>query len=286
MRFAKLQATGNDFILVDGRGVLRDWAKLAHSMCRRHLGVGADGMLLLSSSSVADFQMRVFNVDGSEAETSGNGLRCFVKYVVDTALAPQEKKELEVETLAGIRRARPYLVDGRVRSVEAAMGLPRFEAEEIPVSVGQQLDPTLRFNYPLDIEGKEMSFSVISMGNPHAICFVAETVEEFPLSRVGPLVEHHPIFPRGSNFEVANILSRRQIAARVWERGVGETLSCGSGACAVAVAAQVQDYVEPQVDIMLPGGRLTVCWDREGEGEVLLSGAVDFVFRGEWLEEG
>ncbi len=283
MRFAKLQATGNDFILIDARGIERDWSKLAGDMCHRHLGIGADGLLLLLPSSVADLRLRVFNTDGSEAEACGNGLRCLAKYAIDFGLLPHQ--EFEVETLAGVRRVRPYIVEGKVVSMEVAMGKPRFKAEEIPLLAGKKFDIIPVRDYPLDIGGGEgLSLTFVSMGNPHAVCFLEELVGGFSLGRVGPILEHHPLFPQGMNFEVAHISSRQQIAARVWERGVGETLSCGSGACAVAVAAQLHGYVDQQVDIILPGGTLRVDWD--GTGEVLLSGAVEFVFTGEWIEEG
>ncbi len=282
MKFIKLQATGNDFILIGTRGEERDWPKLARDMCHRHLGVGADGLLLVLPSNVADLRLRVFNPDGSEAEACGNGMRCLVKYAVDLGIVPKE--EFEVETLAGFRRIRPHILEGEVIGAEVAMGEPRFEAKEIPLLAGGGFDIIPVLNYPLDIGEEQLSLTFVSMGNPHAVCFLEEPVRGFPLDRVGPLLEHHSLFPQGMNFEVANILNRRQIATRVWERGVGETLSCGSGACAVAVAAQINGYADQQVDIMLPGGTLHIYWD--GAGEVLLSGAVESVFTGEWIKEG
>jgi diaminopimelate epimerase len=282
VKFTKLQATGNDFILIGTRGEERDWVKLARDMCHRHLGIGADGLLLVLPSSVADLRLRVLNPDGSEAEACGNGMRCLVKYAVDLGIVPKE--EFEVETLAGLRKIRPHILEGEVIGAEVAMGEPRFEAGEIPLLAGGGFDMIPVLNYPLDIGGERLSLTFVSMGNPHAVCFSEEPVGTFPLGGVGPLLEHHSLFPQGMNFEVANIYSRRQIATRVWERGVGETLSCGSGACAVAVAAQLNGYVDQQVDIMLPGGTLHVYWD--GAGEVLLSGAVEFVFTGEWIKEG
>ena len=275
MRFSKLQATGNDFVLVDAGGLEQDWASLARAMCHRHFGIGADGLLLLLPSEVADFRMRVFNSDGSEAEVCGNGLRCFARYVIDRGLADADK-ELTIETTAGIRRVKSR---GGHR-FEVDMGVPRFRPKEIPISIEVDIIPIL--DYPINVKGKELLLNFVSLGNPHGVCFVGDSVADFPLSEWGPLIEHHRLFPQRLNFEVAQVLSRREIKARVWERGVGESLSCGSGACAVAVAAQLHGYVDSQVDVLLPGGRLGVEWD--GKGEVYLSGGAELVFTGEWLQ--
>ncbi|MFC1968256.1 diaminopimelate epimerase [Chloroflexota bacterium] len=282
LKFAKLQATGNDFILIDAGDVERDWLELAREMCHRRQGIGADGLLLLLPSDVADFRMRIFNPDGSEAEACGNGLRCLTKYVTESGSAGKAVEELAIETMSGIRKVRPHIVNNRVIRAEVSMGRPHFGAEEIPLS--KKIDKTPIIDYPLRIAGRRLPLTFVSMGNPHAVCFPRRPVEEFPLTTVGPEVEYHPLFPQRTNFEVATILDRGQIAVRVWERGVGETPSCGSGACAVAIAAQLHGYVDHTVDIMLPGGKVTVCWDRGGE--VLLTGPVKFVFAGEWIREG
>ena len=287
MKFSKLQATGNDFILVDARTMEGEWSKLARAMCDRHFGIGADGLILVQDSTSADSKMRIFNSDGSEAEISGNGLRCFAKYVLEKGViskmslrAEQNNRSLTVETLPGVRMVKAYMSENKVNRVEVNMGLPKFQPGQIPVTVKVDIIPIL--DYPLVINGKELTLSLLSMGNPHTVSFLSRPVADFPLAEIGPKVESHPMFPRRTNFEVARVLSRGKIEARVWERGVGETLACGSGACAIVVAAQLLDYVEPQVDIMLPGGTLTVSWDRVGE--VLLTGPVEEVFTGEWLE--
>ena len=287
MKFSKLQATGNDFILVDARTTEGEWSKLARAMCDRHFGIGADGLILVQNSNIADLKMRIVNSDGSEAEVSGNGLRCFAKYVIEKGVISKMSLQgensslsLTIETLSGERRIKAYTLRNRVNRVEVNMGLPQLQPEQIPVKVKVDIIPI--FNYPLVIDGKELTLSLLSMGNPHAVGFLSRPVSEFPLAEIGPKVENHPMFPRRTNFEVAKVLSRGEIEARVWERGVGETLACGSGACAVVVAAQLLDYVESKVDITLPGGTLTVSWDRIGE--VLLSGPVKEVFTGEWLE--
>jgi diaminopimelate epimerase len=290
MKFSKLQATGNDFILVDAIDMKRDWAKLAQAMCDRHLGVGADGLILVQDSTSADLKMRIFNSDGSEAEVSGNGLRCFASYAIKKGLigkmssqAEPNNRSLTIETLSGVRKVKAYMSGYKVNRVDVNMGLPKFQPEQIPlkgkVDIPIASGPIL--TYPLVINGKELTLALLSMGNPHAVSFSSQPIADFPLTELGPKVERHPIFPQRTNFEVARVLSRRKIEARVWERGVGETLACGSGACAIAVAAQLLDYVEPQVDIILKGGTLTVSWDRVGE--VLLTGPVKEVFTGEWL---
>jgi len=287
MKFSKLQATGNDFILTDARTTEREWPKLARAMCDRHFGVGADGLILLQNSSSADLKMRLFNSDGSEAEVSGNGLRCFAKYAIDEGLvgkdpsqAGESSRSVTIETLSGVRKVKAYMLGNRVNRAEVNMGLPRFQPEEIPVKVNVDIIPMLK--YPLVIDGKKLSLSLLSMGNPHAVSFSSGPIADLSLADIGQKVERHPVFPRRTNFEVARIVSRGRIEARVWERGVGETLACGSGASAIAVAAQLLDYVDRKVDIILPGGTLTVSWDRVGE--VLLAGPVEEVFTGEWLE--
>ena len=271
VRFTKLQATGNDFILIDAGELEHDWPTLAKAMCHRHFGVGADGLILLLKSSVADFGMRMLNPDGSEAEVCGNGLRCFARYVAARGLIG-DKSELAIDTIAGVRRVQAaagrFVVD---------MGRPELRPEAIPVVLPVDITPVL--DYPLRVGGKELPLTFVSMGNPHGVCFI-EGVFEFPLSELGPVVEQHEMFPQRLNFEVASVMSRKEISARVWERGAGETLSCGSGACAIAVAAQLHGYVDNTVDVALPGGCVTVEWD--GKGAVRLIGDAHLTFTGEW----
>jgi len=287
MKFYKLQATGNDFILVDARTMEGEWSKLARATCDRHFGIGADGLILVQDSTSADLKMRLFNSDGSEAEVSGNGLRCFAKYVIEKGLSAkissrgeQDNRSLTIETLSGVRKVKAYMSGNKVNRVEVNMGMPQFHPAQIPSKVEVDIIPIL--DYPLVIDSKQLTLAILSMGNPHAVSFLSQPINDFPLAELGLKVEGHPMFPQRTNFEVAKVLSRVKIEARVWERGVGETLACGSGACAIAVAAQLLDYIEPQVDIILKGGTLTVSWDRVGE--VLLTGPVEEVFTGEWLE--
>ncbi len=289
MRFTKMQGAGNDFVVVETGDTQRDWSPVAAAICDRHYGVGADGLLLLLPSGVADFRMRIFNPDGSESSTCGNGLRCLVKHFVDTnktnSGVKRVSKEITVETIAGTRRARVYKTTGRVTKIQTGMGEPRVGNSDNRVSIEEKeggiVDIKNLMNYTITAGNRKLSLSLVSMGNPHAVYFhQGGQLSDFPLSRLGPRVEHHKAFPAGTNFEVARVIDRGQIEVRVWERGVGETLACGSGACATAVAARLLGYVDSKVDIKLPGGILSVEWD--GNGEVFLSGPAETVFTGEW----
>jgi diaminopimelate epimerase len=286
IKFTKLQSAGNDFVLVEAGGDDRDWTRLARSMCRRNYGVGADGLLLILPSEVADIGMKVVNADGTEAEACGNGLRCLVKYAADSGIIDAKAVEVSVETIAGIRKAKYIRDKGKANRIQVSMGKPEFKADKIPITVetgkGRIVDIKLITDYPLFVEDRELKLGFVSMGNPHAVYFQEELVSEFPLLKVGPVVENHSLFPKRVNFDVARVADRRHINVRVWERGVGETLACGSGACAVAVAAQMQGYIDIPVEIELPGGTLEVVWD--GVGEVMLSGVVETVFTGKWPE--
>ncbi len=270
MKFTKLQATGNDFVLIHSEEEC-NWSALAKDVCDRHFGVGADGVIILTTSMVADLGMRLFNQDGSEAEVCGNGVRCVAKYAINTGLV--DRGELSIETPGGLKMVR---VQGDMFQVD--MGKPMFKADQIPVNIADDVD--IMLDYPVAVKDKSLPLTCLSMGNPHAVCFVEQPVARFPLSEIGPLVENHELFPSRVNFEVANVLGPQRIMARVWERGVGETLSCGSGACAVAVAARLHKWVADEVDVILPGGMLTVGWD--GVGEVKLRGPAELVFQSEW----
>jgi len=284
MRFTKLQGTGNDFILVETSDEQRNWSTAALAMCDRHFGIGGDGLLLLLPSQKADFRMRMFDPDGSEAEACGNGIRCLARYLFDNGLISPESDQLSVETIAGVRQLELNKTDGKLITIQASMGKPAFDADDIPVKIESGREKIVyiksMIGYPVIVDGMELLLNLVSMGNPHAVYFQRQPVTDFPLSRIGPLVENLSIFPRRTNFEVARIMSRQEIEVRTWERGAGETLACGSGACAVAVAAQLYGHTEKKVNIKLPGGALQVEWD--GVGEVLMSGPAETVFTGEW----
>lgn len=286
MNFTKMHGAGNDFIVIEAGNRRRDWSKSARAMCDRHFGIGADGLVLVLPSGKADFRMREFNPDGSEAEACGNGLRCLARYVQHKGLVKAGARETSIETLAGIRKARFLRAGEKGASIQIGMGKPAFEPKYIPVifEPGKKklLDIKYALNYIVTIDKRKLRLDFVSMGNPHAVYFGQQSVSDFPLEQLGPKVEHHKIFPKRTNFEVVRVISRRRIEARVWERGVGETLACGSGACAIAVAAQLHGYVGKKVDIKLPGGVLGVEWD--GSGEVFLSGPAQVVFTGDWPE--
>jgi diaminopimelate epimerase len=279
MKFTKLQGSGNDFVLLEADEAQRDWPQLAVAICNRHFGIGADGLLLVSPSKVANFKMRVFDPDGSEASACGNGLMCLVEYALKKGLIRAATPQISVETIAGIRKVE---LQGNIK---VDMGEPKFKAGDIPVvEAGRDLvDIKSMLGYPVTVEGTELLLNLVSMGNPHAVYFWQRPVSDFPLSQLGPKVEHLPIFPDRVNFEVARVVDQKRIEARVWERGVGETLACGSGACAITVAAQLYGYIGNKVDIKLPGGTLVVEWD--GTGAVFLSGPAEISFNGEWLDE-
>jgi len=281
MKFTKLQGSGNDFVLVEVDEAQRNWSQLAVAICDRHFGIGADGLLLVSPSKVADFKMRVFDPDGSEARACGNGLMCLAEYALKKGLV-KDTQQIAAETISGVRKVE---IQGG-GNIKVGMGEPKFKASDIPVAIepGRELvDIKSMLSYPVTVEDLELHLNLVSMGNPHAVYFWQRPVSDFPLSQLGPKVEHLPIFPDRVNFEVARVVNQQQIEARVWERGVGETLACGSGACAITVAAQLYGYTGNKVDIKLPGGVLQVTWD--GVGEVFLSGPAEIIFYGEWPDE-
>ena len=283
MRFTKMQGAGNDYLYIDARSMDADWPSLARAMSDRHFGVGADGIILVLPSNKADLRMRMFNADGSEGEVCGNGIRCFAKYSIERGIARPDGLGLRVETLAGIQTVIPMTEGKNVVGARVAMGQPRLRPEDVPVIL--DAPPTERVgeavvNYPVEIENTPLRLSFVSMGNPHAVAFIEQPVHQFPLHNIGPQMEHHSMFPKRVNFEIVNVESKGHLRARVWERGSGETMACGSGACAIAVAARILGLTDYKVDITLPGGTLNIEWD--GEGEVYLEGDVVEVFEGEW----
>ena len=277
MKFTKMQGTGNDFLFVvarDSEG--RDWTALSQAICERHYGAGADGLIVVLPSQRADVRMRLFNADGSEAEVSGNGVRCLVKYAIERGLAKPRDGRVTIEAVHGVLEAEASMDGETVTAVRLSMGPPRFTPNEVPVIA--EMEPVIDF--PLEVEGQRLAVTCVSMGNPHAVLFIEEPVERYPLDAHGSKVEHHPAFPERVNFGVARVSSPDRMEVRVWERGVGETLACGSGCCAAMVAARLHNRVGDRVEIEQPGGLLTVEWD--GKGDVYLSGGAEFVFEGDW----
>ena len=284
MKFTKMQGAGNDFVVVKTANTRRDWSKLAIAMCDRHFGVGADGLLLLLPSTVASFKMRIFNADGSESKVCGNGMRCLVKLYLDEQSDGKNDFEVSIETQAGIRRAKIHRRRGKVTEIQASMGAPRVGHNGTPARLvtrnGKVVDITKQMNRATKVDGQDILVSLVSIGNPHAVHFTTGSIPDYPLVRIGPKVEQHGLFPDETNFEIVRIISRHEVEARVWERGCGETLACGSGACAITVAGRLLGYLDSKVDVRLPGGTLTVEWD--GEGEVFLSGPAVTVYQSDW----
>lgn len=283
MEFTKMQGAANDFVMVDGRNLERDWPKLAVAVCDRHLGVGADSLILVLDSDKADYRMRIFDADGSEAETCGNGIRCVARYLLEKRLVGSEASDITIETVTTINRVEFVRVGETITGFRVNMGKPRFNAEEIPFKPTDKAAVETTNGmliYRVTVNGWELRLNLISMGNPHAVYFIDEPVGDFPLSVIGPLVEHLPVFPNRTNFMVARILDTGHIEARSWERGVGETMACGSGACAIAVASYKLGNTGSTVAIKLPGGVLNADWN--GEGEIVLGGPAEVVFEGIW----
>lgn len=268
--FTKMEGTGNDFVVIDGytRPVALT-TRQVRNLADRHLGVGCDQVLLVEppDREGADFRYRIFNADGGEVEQCGNGARCFVRFVRDRGLT--QKDQIVVDTLGG--RIRPSLSpDGKV-TVE--MSVPRFEPSEIPFVAEQRA-----LVYDLEVDGASIRAGVVSMGNPHLVQVVTD-IKEAPVAALGPRLEHHPRFPRRVNVGFMQIVDRANIRLRVWERGVGETLGCGSGACAAVVVGRQQGLLDEAVAVCLPGGTLTVTWAGEGK-PVWLAGPARSVFEG------
>ena len=275
-----MHGAGNDYVLMDARELEEDWATLARAMCDRHVGVGADGMLLVLPSDEANVRMRMLNPDGSEAEMCGNGIRCLAKYVLEREIAEAGDDPLSVETLTGVRMIEPLWSDGCVERARVAMGAPELRPERVPVTVSDDMAGGPVLDFPLDVDGHLLNLTFVSMGNPHAVAFIDTPVADFPLARIGPQVEHHRIFPNKVNFSIVNVRDSGAVVARVWERGAGETLACGTGACAIAVAARLHGFTGEDVDITLSGGTLCISWD--GAGEVYMEGPAEEVFEGDW----
>jgi len=292
IQFTKMHGIGNDFILIDcirqtcppETGYLRG---LSERLCNRRLGIGADQVLLLYPSDIADFRMRILNADGSEVEMCGNGVRCLAKFIWDRKLS--KKDILHIETLAGI--IKPVKAGDMVK---VDMGEPIFEPEKIPVNisgtgVGSQertgnsklktRETKAVVDYPIRIKDREFKVTCVSTGNPHAI-IVVDDVSSFPVPYYGPLVETHPIFPKKANVEFIQVLTRKELRMRVWERGSGETMACGTGASAAAVAARAKDLTDNAVTVHLVGGDLFIEWAEDNH--VYMTGPAATVFEGEF----
>ena len=278
MRFTKMHGCGNDYVYVDcfQQSIQGNLADLAIAISDRRFGVGGDGMILIEPSVQADARMRMFNADGSESEMCGNGIRCVAKYLYDHKLAT--KSELVIETGAGLLPLQLKIHDDKVSEVTVDMGKPRLLAAEVPTTLKDPQEQVV--NVPLVIGGTELTVTCVSMGNPHCVVFVPAASDDLVL-RVGPLIEKASFFPKRTNVEFVEVISRQEVRQRTWERGSGETWACGTGASAVCVAGVLTGRTEARILNHLTGGDLTLVWNAES-GSVMMTGPAVEVFSGEW----
>ena len=275
MKFTKMHGCGNDYIYVNCfTEKIEEPSVIAKKVSDRHFGIGSDGLILICPSETADFKMRMFNADGSEGKMCGNGIRCVAKYVYDNGMT--DKEVITVETLSGIKTLQLAVSEGRVQAVTVDMGSPVLTPPQIPV----KCEGDRMINQPVSIGGKEYYITCVSMGNPHAVVFTEEEVTALNLEKIGPLFENHEIFPDRVNTEFIHVIDEKTIDMRVWERGSGETLACGTGACASVVACVLNHKTEDEVLVHLLGGDLEVRYDRE-KNTVLLTGPAEFICTGE-----
>lgn len=274
-----MEGCGNDYIYINCfEEKVENPEALSIKISDRHFGAGSDGLVLISPSDSADYQMRMFNADGSESQMCGNAIRCVGKFVYDRGMT--DKKVVTIETLAGIKTLDMTVEDGKVVLVKVDMGEPILEAKQIPVNS----DKTPVIGETLTVDGYSFDFTCVSMGNPHAVTFIDEEVRDFDLHTIGPKYEVHEAFPEKANIEFIKIISRDEVDMRVWERGSGETLACGTGACGVLVAGVLNDVMNRKATIHLIGGDLIIEWD-EATNHVYMTGPAKFVFDGEWLAD-
>ena len=276
MKFTKMQGIGNDYIYVNCfEEVVTEPERLAIVMSKPHFGCGADGLILIEPSDTADFGMRVFNSDGSEAGMCGNGIRCVGKYVYERGMT--DKTELTIATKGGFKQISLQVENGKVSRVKVDMGTPELNPKLIPVDLPGEI--VLR--HRLQIMGQTWFITCVNMGNPHAVVFVRDP-EVIDLNTIGSMIEHHPLFPRRTNVEFVRVIDRGILQMRVWERGAGETLACGTGACAALVAAVLAGHADRTVQMKLSGGNLQLHWDAS-DNHVYQTGPAAFVYDGEWL---
>lgn len=274
MKFTKMQGIGNDYVYVNCfKEKIDDPAAVAVRVSDRHFGVGSDGLILILPSDTADFRMAMYNADGSEGAMCGNGIRCVAKYVYDYGLT--DKTVIQVETKSGVKELALTVEEGKVSQVRVNMGAPELSPAKIPVV--SQKDRVV--DEPIQVDGADYRMTCISMGNPHAVVYL-EDVKGLDIEKVGPKFEKHPCFPDRVNTEFVRVLDRHTVEMRVWERGSGETLACGTGACAVAVASILNGYVEGEVTVKLLGGDLRISWEQENN-LVYMTGPAAVVFDGE-----
>ena len=279
LEFIKMHGLGNDYVYIDAINQnIKNKNELAKKVSDRHFGIGSDGLILICKSNVADFRMQMFNSDGTEAEMCGNGIRCVGKFVYDNGFT--DKKKLTVETLAGIKKLELITKDEKVEKVKVDMGEPIFEPEKIPVISKE--NPVKSLN--LNLLDRNFKFTCISMGNPHAITFMDDEINKFDVEKYGKEAEINKAFPKRTNVEFINILNKNKIKMRVWERGAGETLACGTGACASTVASILNGYTDRNITVELLGGSLKIEWNKD-DNHIYMTGPATNVFKGFYEED-
>ena len=278
IKFTKMHGTGNDYVIINTLKIkLKDINSLAKKMCNRNYGIGADGLLLIIKSDSADFKMQMINPDGTEAEMCGNGIRCFSKYIYDHKFT--SKKTIEIETLSGIKTLNLNIKNNKVDSVIVDMGEPVLQKSRIPMlgEPGMAIDELLHLD-----DGAKFNITAVSMGNPHVVIFV-EDINNFPIEKYGPIIENHDLFPNRTNVEFVQIINETEVSQRTWERGAGETLSCGTGASAVTAACILNKKTKRKTTVHLTGGDLKIEW-KEDNNKIYMTGPAVEVFNGEWIE--
>jgi len=277
VEFVKMHGLGNDFVFLDHFSIPADvdYTELARKLCHRQFGIGGDGLIIILPSKVADARMRIINSDGSEPEMCGNGIRCFARYVYDQGIV--KHNPMRVETLSGVLTLKLNIQNNQVHGVQVDMGEPILRADLIPV-LGQG-EPVV--GQSLEVLGETFLYTAVSMGNPHCLIFM-ENYAALDFERFGPAIEKHPLFPRKTNVEFIQVNSPQELTMKVWERGAGPTLACGTGACATVVAAVLNNKTERAVTVHLPGGDLFIEWGEDNH--VYMTGPASYVFKGKWLE--
>jgi len=280
IEFTKMQGCGNDYVYIDcyaGKYDIRDKAGLARRLSDRHFGVGSDGLIFINPSLKADFEMEMYNADGSRAQMCGNGIRCVAKYVYDHGYT--DKETFTIESAGSVKQITVFPENGSVKEVMADMGSPILSAADIPVI--SEMDPVISDD--LEIEGEHYRITCVSMGNPHAVVFSEGTcsfeLDSLEIEKLGPLFENHERFPQRVNTEFVHVTDRRHMEMRVWERGAGETLACGTGCCASVCACVLNGYTDNEAEVSVRGGKLKILWDSES-GHVFMTGPAETVFSG------
>lgn len=276
MKFTKMHGCGNDYVYFDcTKQKIADESKAAIELSDRHFGIGGDGIILIKKGKNAEFEMVMYNADGSRGAMCGNGIRCVAKYVYDNGLT--NNKHISIESMGAVKYIDVETENGKVVSAKVDMGSPILEAKKIPVNV----DCEKAIAVPITVNNCDYKMTCVSMGNPHAVVFIENSPKEFPLEKIGPMFENNSIFPDRTNTEFIKVVDRKNLEMRVWERGSGETLACGTGACASAVAAIVNGFADNEVTVHLIGGDLKISWSGNENDSVFMTGPAATVFEGE-----